>query len=462
MIFIDERESSARQGLIYEVPLAEYREELQRRPVSSPWAWLLINLFAVCGGLLLILQMQAELGVMRRPILLMLAAFFLIINLYQLVLPRIFRYSDRIVIAAVTQLIYIGILIQLRLTLLRPVVMEGAIEDHGGSILRAMVSLVIPQMGALAIGLVVLPIVMAIVARTRFLEIIYPACLVLTPLLLIITLIFGGGAETHGATLWLTLGNTSIQLTEFAKITYLIVLATFFKNPPQMRAQLFFGVWAAAVMFLIMLLPDLGMIMILLPVTLVVYVVMTSEYLTTLGILVAGSGVSVLAYLLFPHVRTRLSGWTTLWEEVNDYNRQIVYGLQAMSRGGLFGRGIGNGSPDGIPVVASDMVFTVLCEEFGLIVGLCVVAMFIIIWLRGTKNMIHVKDGFSSSMTLAVSTMFFFEAALVIGGCTGLIPLTGVTLPFISQGGSSLLAKLIMVGILLGLMARRTEMVVKR
>ena len=85
-----------------------------------------------------------------------------------MVLPRIFRYSDRIVIAAVTQLIYIGILIQLRLTLLRPVVMEGAIEDHGGSILRAMVSLVIPQMGALAIGLVVLPIVMAIVARTRF------------------------------------------------------------------------------------------------------------------------------------------------------------------------------------------------------------------------------------------------------------------------------------------------------
>ena len=153
LIFIDERESSARQGLIYEVPLAEYREELQRRPVSSPWAWLLINLFAVCGGLLLILQMQAELGVMRRPILLMLAAFFLIINLYQLVLPRIFRYSDRIVIAAVTQLIYIGILIQLRLTLLRPVVMEGAIEDHGGSILRAMVSLVIPKWGHLPLGL---------------------------------------------------------------------------------------------------------------------------------------------------------------------------------------------------------------------------------------------------------------------------------------------------------------------
>ncbi|HHX37378.1 MAG TPA: FHA domain-containing protein, partial [Clostridiaceae bacterium] len=208
LIFVDERESSARRGVEYVVPLAEYREDLQRRPVSSPGAWLLINLFAVLGGGLLVLQMQAEFGIMRRPIFLMLAAFFLILNLYQLIIPRLFRYCDRIVIAAVTQLIYIGIILQLRLTLLRPVVMNEAIEEHAGSILRAMLSLVVPQMGALAIGLVLLPVVMALVARTRFLEIMYPVCLVLTPLLLIVTLVFGGGGETHGATLWLQIGGT--------------------------------------------------------------------------------------------------------------------------------------------------------------------------------------------------------------------------------------------------------------
>ncbi len=88
--------------------------------------------------------------------------------------------------------------------------------------------------------------------------------------------------------------------------------------------------------------------MILLPVTLVVYVVMTSEYLTALLIMVSGIAVSVSAYSFFPHVQRRLAGWTTLWQEVNDSNRQIFYGLQAFARGGLIGRGLGNGSPGGI------------------------------------------------------------------------------------------------------------------
>lgn len=216
------------------------------------------------------------------------------------------------------------------------------------------------------------------------------------------------------------------------------------------------------VFLLIMLLPDLGSIMILLPVTLAVFLVMTSEFLTTLTILGGTSVLAVFAYTTFPHVRRRLAGWTTLWEEVNDSNRQIVYGLQAMARGGLLGRGLGNGSPEGIPVVASDMVFTIVCEEMGLLIGLCIVLFFIVIWLRGARTMPLVKDGFSSSMILAVCSLFFVEAAVVIAGCTGLIPLTGVTLPFISQGGSSLLAKMILIGILLGLMSRRNELVVAR
>ena len=197
--------------------------------------------------------------------------------------------------------------------------------------------------------------------------------------------------------------------------------------------------------------------MILVPVTLIVFVVMTSEYLTTLLILVGGTGVAAAAYLVMPYVRRRITGWATLWEEVNDSNRQIVYGLQAVGRGGLFGRGLGNGSPDGIYAAESDMIFSVICEEFGLIIGLAIVALFIVIWLRGVNYLMIVRDGFTSSLILGLVSMFFVEAAIVIGGTTGLIPLTGATLPFIAKGGSSLLAKLIMFGMLLGLAARREK-----
>lgn len=462
LVFVDEREASADQGLTYSVPYEQLELELRRKPVASPFGWLTIC--ALCAAMTAVFAycLSGDLLPLRRPFMLVMGSFFLIFNLYDLILPRVFRYCDRIVLLAVTQLCYLGIIIQLRLTLLWPEVMDSAVEAASGNPVRAMVRLIAPQMLALALGLILFPVVIAVVAKTRFIEAIFKFCLVATPLMLLLTLVFGGGNETHGATLWIQIGGFSLQLTEFSKLTYLIVLATFFKTRPPLRTQIRFAAWAAGVMFLIMMLPDLGSIMILLPVTLVVYVVMTSEYLTTLGILAGGSALSFMAYAMFPHVRSRLSGWTTLWKEVNDSNRQIVYGLQAMARGGLFGRGIGNGSPDGIPVVASDMVFTVFCEELGLIAGLCVVVLFIIIWLRGAKNMMLVKDGFTSSLILAVSTMFFIEAALVIAGCTGLMPLTGVTLPFISQGGSSLLAKLLLTGVLVGLMARRTEMAVKR
>jgi cell division protein FtsW (lipid II flippase) len=257
--------------------------------------------------------------------------------------------------------------------------------------------------------------------------------------------------------LWIRLGGFSIQLTEFAKITYLIVLASFFKNRPSRRIQLIFAAWAAMILFLIMLLPDMGSAMILLPTTLLVFVVMTSEYGTALAILLSGTGFGALAIALFPHVQRRLAGWTSLWNEVNDFNRQIVYGLQAVARGGLLGRGLSNGNPGGIPLASSDMVFSIICEEMGLIAGLGIVLVFLVIWLRSARITVTAQDGFSSGLALAIGTLFFMEAVIVIGGVTGLIPLTGATLPLIARGGSSILAKMILGGMLIGLSARRTE-----
>lgn len=430
-------------------------------------SWVLVNLFVVVAGWLtgrIIPEAMIELKTMFP---LVLIAIILLINLYYLLLPILLRGLDRYLLLLTLFFLVFGIMIQTRLS---GVLSEGVLRaadlaatgDAAASlqlteftekILNGLKSQVI----SIALGLILLPFIVIIVARSRILEPLAVICAVLTPALLAATLVFGHGNEQHGATLWISVGGMSLQLTEFAKITYIIVLASFFKIRPSKNIQIIFAFWAAIVFLLIMLLPDLGMVMILLPVTLVVYVVMTSEYLTALLIMISGIAVSVSAYSFFPHVQRRLAGWTTLWLEVNDSNRQIVYGLQAVARGGLLGRGLGNGSPGGIPLASSDMVFAIICEEFGMIGALTIVTLFLIIWLRSARVTVIAGDGFTSSLALAAGTMFFVEAAVVMAGVTGIIPLTGVTLPFISEGGSSLLAKILLMALLVGLSARKTN-----
>jgi cell division protein FtsW (lipid II flippase)/pSer/pThr/pTyr-binding forkhead associated (FHA) protein len=411
---------------------------------SLSLAWLAVNLFAAAGCLLLYWMIPDSMDSLRPLAFYFFAGLLFLANFFYLLLPVIIRRADRIILLCMTFLIFLGLMVQVRLSL----------ADADGQ-LANLVSDLSPQLISILLGLGLLPLIAVLTARTRILEILTVLCVPLTPLLLILTLILGRGADSHGATLWISIGGFSMQLTEFAKITYLIVLASIFKNRPARHTQFLFAIWAGAVFFLILLLPDLGSAMILLPVSLVVYVVMTSEYLTTLLITLGISGMGVVMYSVFPHVRRRIEGWTSLWTEVNDNNRQIIYSLQAIGRGGLAGRGLGNGSPGGIPLASSDMVFAIVCEELGLLAGLGLVLIFIVIFLRAARIALHARDGFTSSLALGAGSLFFVQAAVVIAGVTGLIPLTGATLPLIASGGSSVLMILILFAILIGLSARQ-------
>ena len=434
--------------------LAAERQRLFRDrgmlPTAAVWFWL--NVFFAGFGLLVYYLLRGDRLPLREPALYLMAATWIILNLYYFILPLLLDPLDRPAFLAMFGLIAIGLILQIRLS---------GLSNRGREMTPQRMAIMqrdLRVLGvALLVGLVMLAIFAIVVRRSRLLELMVPVCFVLTPLLLIATLVLGRGRASHGATLWISIGGFSLQLTEFAKLTYLVVLAGFFKNRPDRRIQFIFAGWAGAIFFLIMLLPDLGSAMILMATTIVVYVVMTSEYLTTLAILVAGSGLGALAYAIFPHVRNRLSGWSTLWTEVTPRNAQIVYGLQAIGRGGLLGRGLSNGSPEGIPLASSDMVFAIVGEELGILVGLGLVVFFMVIWLRGAKASMTVRDGFSSSLVLGLVTALFMEAAIVISGVTGLLPLTGATLPFIAAGGSSLLAKCLAMGIYFGLAARREE-----
>ncbi len=462
-VFVDERTIARERGEVYEEAIfddAAFYRAIERNSRPPNFEFLLMNLFSLLATAIVTFMMPVELEY-RKEFLLWTVGTLLLIDVYYLVLPKLLRYADRVLFLAAAQLTVIGLAIQGRLTLVAGNAFRTALENDDAARLarlsRNMISGYKTQVIALLIGLALVWVIALITSRTRLIEVLTVLSAIITPLLLIATLIFGRGAETHGAGLWINLGSFSLQLTEFSKITYLVVLASFFKHRPPLRIQLVFAGWAAVVFGLLMLLPDLGSVMILLPVTLLVFVVMTSEYLKTLLILAGASVIGLLAYSIFPHVRNRITGWTSIWTEVNDQNRQVVYGLQAIGRGNILGRGLGNGSPGGIPLAKSDMIFDILCEEFGIIFGICVIILLVVILLRSLRTTVIARDGFTSSLALGLGAAIFIEAFVVIGGTTGLIPLTGATLPFIAQGGSSLLAKWLIIGLLLGLASRHEE-----
>ena len=173
-------------------------------------------------------------------------------------------------------------------------------------------------------------------------------------------------------------------------------------------------------------------------------------------ILVAGAGLlaaaGLLAYVLFDLVRLRVDIWINPWPEASDRAYQIVQSLMAVANGGVLGQGIGQGSPYFIPVAHSDFLFSALAEEFGLIGVATLIAAVTVFVLRGLRTaLLNADTPFHSLFAAGLTTIIAVQTLLIVGGALKIIPLTGVTLPFMSYGGSSLLASYIMVGFLLRL-----------
>lgn len=460
--FIDERASAREAGISYtgaKVDDAYFRDALRLSSKAPTLSFLAYNLFSILAIAMMVYYLPVEFHPKQEMIGGMLAGALVLSDLYYLILPRLLYYFDRLLLLSLNFLSMVGLLMQARFCFFRNPWFVSQKELGDPKELAEAVSLMLRrfyvQTGAVLLGIFVLFLLTLLVKKTRFLESLTICCFIVTPLLLVATKVLGRGMEENGADLWINIGPISLQLTEFAKISYAVVLASFFKNRPRLRTQIFFALWAALVFFLIMLLPDLGSAMILLPATVIVFVTMTSEYFKGLLIILASSAAGTLAYAFFPHVQARIAGWTSLWVEVNARNAQIIYGLQGVARGGLLGRGLTNGNPWGIPLFNSDMVFAIVVEEFGLLVGLAIVVFYTVIWLRSGRGAALARDGFSAGLILALGTILFVEAVVVIGGTTGLLPLTGATLPFIARGGSSIFAKYLIMGILLGLLARQ-------
>ncbi|MDO4530827.1 MAG: FtsW/RodA/SpoVE family cell cycle protein [Bacillota bacterium] len=268
--------------------------------------------------------------------------------------------------------------------------------------------------------------------------------------LLLCTRLFG--IAKGGSTNWLSFSVGSLDITfqpsEIAKFLFVFYLASVFRKRVEWRQFLTTGILSAGLVFLLVLQKDLGSALIFFMTYMVMlYIATSNEMLMLLGF-GAASGAAAVAYKLFSHVRVRVAAWQNPWADIDTGGYQIVNSLFAITTWGMLGSGLTKGMPRSIPVVESDMIFAAICEEFGVLFGMGVIGVFIMLLYRGVRIALDCGRRYYSILAAGVTTMISFQAFVILGGVIKLIPLTGVTLPFVSYGGSSVLVSLMMIGLL--------------
>ena len=154
---------------------------------------------------------------------------------------------------------------------------------------------------------------------------------------------------------------------------------------------------------------------------------------------------------MFSHIQVRVQAWKDPWSVIDDAGYQIAQSLFAISSGGMFGLGIYGGTPRDIPYVETDFVFSAIAEELGLLFCICLIMLYISCFIMFMNIAMRVKDKFYQMVAFGLGVTYGFQIFLTVGGGTKFIPLTGVTLPLISYGGSSVMATLIMFAVIEGI-----------
>ena len=261
--------------------------------------------------------------------------------------------------------------------------------------------------------------------------------------------------ETYGATNWVNIGGFGFQPSEFGKITFVLYLAAALKDYEDKNNIMedFKQLWqpALVVMFALGCLfmqKDLGSALIFFGIALTMVYVATGKkkyVIICFTLFIIGS---FLAYKLFAHIRQRILIWRNPWEYPDTEGYQIVQGLYSISSGGMFGSGLGEGYPGFVPVNTSDFIFAVICEELGMVFGLGIIIIYFLFFYRGMRAAFRVQDKFSQFSTIGISAMIACQVLVIIGGVFAIIPLTGITLPLVSAGGSSIISMFFALAIL--------------
>lgn len=265
------------------------------------------------------------------------------------------------------------------------------------------------------------------------------------------------GEVTHGSKISVEIAEITFQPSEFVKILFLFFLAGALWEEASFLRVALTAVFAGIHVIVLVLSTDLGGALIFFIAYVLVVFVATRNYLYLLAGLAGGSAAAVMAYRLFSHVRIRVLAWQDPWSYIDNQGYQITQSLFAVGSGSWFGMGLLKGNPTVIPFVSADFIFSSICEELGVIFGICLILICVCCFISIIQIALRVYDRFYQLIVFGVGTMYIFQIFLTVGGGIKFIPLTGVTLPFISYGGSSVMSTLIMFFIIQGIYIRMQQ-----
>jgi len=264
--------------------------------------------------------------------------------------------------------------------------------------------------------------------------------------LLLLTLIIG--KEVGGARNWITIGKYNVQPSEFVKIILVFVLSAELKQPKSRIKRLPVFIFMALVILMVVLQKDLGAAFLYFCLFVSLYYIATSDLLITCCTTLLASLGAVISYFLFGHVRVRIAAWRNPWADIENKGYQIAQSLIAIASGGWVGLGLGLGSPNVIPASRTDFIFAAICEEMGILVGIALIGLYMLIMLRGISTALAAREPGDSLLAMGAAVSLAIQSFTIIGGVVKFIPLTGVTMPFVSYGGSSMLVSFGLIGII--------------
>lgn len=274
-------------------------------------------------------------------------------------------------------------------------------------------------------------------------------------LFFLLTLIFG--KELHGSKNWIVFGNDafSIQLSEITKILVMFLIASFytkFQDKLERNGFKHSSYYLMIVMYVfigfLFLQKDLGTAVVFMGIYTCLQFVYDKDrtsLIVNICLMIFGA---IVSYFLFSHVRTRVTIWLSPLGAIKGRAGQVTEALFAIGEGGFFGSGIGLGYPSLVGVNESDFIFSVICEEMGVFMGIGIIMLFMLLIYRAVKIALNQEFIFYRILALAVAILFAIHAFLNIGGVIKLIPMTGLTFPFVSYGGSAMISSFVALGIL--------------
>lgn len=306
----------------------------------------------------------------------------------------------------------------------------------------------IRQFVIIAISLIVALVIPSLMKHIRLIkncELIFAAIGIL-----ILGAVLISGSITNGSKLTFSIMGMSFQPSEFVKIIYVLFVASILARAKHFGHVVLSAALAAIHVLFLVASKDLGSALIYFIAYVMILFVATQKFRYLIAGLASGAVAAYVSYFIFSHVRVRVSAWLDPWSDINNTGYQIAQSLFGIGTGGWFGMGIDAGTPSSIPYVEQDFIFSAICEEYGVIFGICLIAICVNLFLEIVHVAHSCYEPFIKYSVYGLGIVYIVQIFLTIGGNSKFIPLTGVTLPLVSYGGSSVLASLIMFSAIQG------------